>query len=478
MDQPSIFVSYAWEAENECKVVDSLEKALNASGIQLNRDIHLQFKDSITGFMDALGRADCIVVVLSKPYLESKNCMSELLAIHENGEFRQRVFPIVLEGTKIYDAENRIPYLKYWNQKTDDLKSQMSDLDPTHTKSIHESLDLYADIRRGIDGLMDILGDMNTPTREVHVETNFQTLIAKIKEKFPNCGATTPDENTEEEFRELVRSNLKSEIERKVCEQFQQALCNEIGQSDIVQALENSCRNKKGGLEQAIGWLYSATKKTLKDLFDRGSTDQDRFFGAAETILGWLILLSVNDHWFGKNRAIFEDGAKNIRMDIPVQADTSIEIVLSRYNQVPALFEINETGSAAFGRNVLDTAVPEAGWGKEANWQEIKLSIWNWLFTESRSKHLSVAETRRLQGVLEFRNKEEGNNYYFTIKSIDQNNPLSNQDILAKFREELPALRLISIGVEGGESVLLASEIGLEVLIMEFLNLRRTGYEH
>ncbi|MGH8550419.1 MAG: hypothetical protein ACRERU_17830, partial [Methylococcales bacterium] len=257
------------------------------------------------------------------------------------------------------------------------------------------------------------------------------------------------------------------------------ALISETHQNDVIRALENSCRQEKSGLEQAVKWLYSATKRTLRGMIDRnaGDQEQERFFDAAQTILGWLILLSVNDHWLGKNQGLFQNNNKSIRIDIPARTDAAIEIVLSRYHQVPARFAVNQTGSAVYGRHAMDTALPETGWGRETAWQEIKLTIWNCLFKENRSKPLSEQETQRLKALLEFRS-EEGSNYYFTIKPSDEQSPLSRQDIGAKFREELPALKLISIGLEGEQSVLLASEIKLEVLIMEFLNLRKTGYDY
>ncbi|MCI0667664.1 MAG: toll/interleukin-1 receptor domain-containing protein [Methylococcaceae bacterium] len=479
MSQPSIFVSYAWKAEEELGLVDKLEKAFQENGIHLNRDKHLEYKDSITEFMGHLARADCIIVVLSKAYLESENCMWELLTIHQNGEFRKRVFPLVLEGTRINKAEDRGAFLGFWDQKIANLKTQILGLDPIYTTSIHESLDMYAEIRRGIDKQMALLGDMNSLTQDFHFETNFAILLTKIREQFPIFAKPESDQAASEKFRQKVHSILNEEIERPVCRQLKDALISESRQADGIRALENSCQQENNGLEQAVKWLYSATKKTLRGMIDRnaGDQEQERFFGAAQNILGWLILLSVNDHWLGKNQKLFQNSNKSIRIDLPARTDAAIEIVLSRYKQVPARFEVNQTGSAVYGRHTMDTTLPESGWGRETAWQDIKLTIWNRLFKETRSRPLSEQETQRLRTLLEFRS-DEGNNYYFTIRPSDEQSPLSRQEIVEKFREELPALKLIGIGFEGEQPVLLASEINLEVLIMEFLNIRRAGYDY
>ncbi|MCI0734635.1 MAG: toll/interleukin-1 receptor domain-containing protein [Methylococcaceae bacterium] len=476
MPEHSIYVSYAWKAEAERGVVDALEKIFEANGIRLNRDRNLGYKDSIKDFMEKLGKGDFVVVVLSEAYLKSQYCMSELIEIHGNGEFHQRVFPVLLEGTRIDRAKDRLPFIRFWEDEYADLERQTKEGSLRRIDGIHDDLNLYSNIRDSIDRLLDILGDMNSLTEDVHVGTNFEALVNQIKAKIPSLADYESDQAGSEKFRQKVLSMLNQEIDRAVCRQLKDGLIDVTGQDDVIRALEKSCQQEKNGLEQAVKWLYSATKRTLRAMRDKNPNDpeQERFFGAAQTILGWLILLSVNDHWFGKNRGLFQDDNKSIRIELPVRTDAAIEIVLSRTKQVPARFEANPTGSAVYGRHAMGTASPESGWSQDTAWQEIKLTVWNRLFKETRSKPLSEQDTQTLQGLLKFRS-EEGSNYYFTIRPSDEKSPLNRQEIVAKFREELPALKLISIGLVGEQPVLLASEIDLGVLIMEFLNLRRIG---
>jgi hypothetical protein len=49
-----------------------------------------------------------------------------------------------------------------------------------YTRSLNAALDDYADFRRLIDELLDILADMNTLTEDIHVGTDFEALLDRI----------------------------------------------------------------------------------------------------------------------------------------------------------------------------------------------------------------------------------------------------------------------------------------------------------
>lgn len=120
-----VFVSYSWAPESNA-VVDQIEAAMGGQDIRVIRDKNqMKYKDAISAFMRNLGRGKAVVVVLSKAYLESKNCMFELPEITANGDFRNRVFPIALPDAKIYDAEDRLEYIRFWEEKVARLKSNI-----------------------------------------------------------------------------------------------------------------------------------------------------------------------------------------------------------------------------------------------------------------------------------------------------------------------------------------------------------------
>jgi Leucine-rich repeat (LRR) protein len=176
-----VYVSYAWEAPDSMALVDQLEAVCNERDIALIRDKNkVRYKDSIRDFMSRMGQGKCIVVVLSKQYLESKFCMFELTEIAERGDLGKRVFPIVLAGTNIDDASGRLDYIEYWEKKTDELNSKMKRVKGSNLQGIREELDLYEKIRATLGGLLNILGDMNVLSPERHRATDFEELLRAL----------------------------------------------------------------------------------------------------------------------------------------------------------------------------------------------------------------------------------------------------------------------------------------------------------
>jgi len=79
MNNPEVFLSYAWEGESE-KIANELDTAFQQKGISLIRDKrNLEFRGSISEFMQRLGKGKAIVAIISKDYLESPYSMFELL---------------------------------------------------------------------------------------------------------------------------------------------------------------------------------------------------------------------------------------------------------------------------------------------------------------------------------------------------------------------------------------------------------------
>ena len=151
----AVFISYAWGEETDKReaIVNQLDQSLQARGIKIVRDKRdLGYKGMIREFMQRIGTGNCVIVVISDKYLRSKNCMFELVEIAANKDFADRVFPIVLSDAKIYDAKDRIGYLKHWEQKKTELDAEMRGLkELTHTPGISEELNDYDRFRDEID---------------------------------------------------------------------------------------------------------------------------------------------------------------------------------------------------------------------------------------------------------------------------------------------------------------------------------------
>jgi hypothetical protein len=178
--QPEVFVSYSWEAASTA-LVDELQSRMLERGVPIIRDKNaIKYRDSIQQFMRRIGVGKFIVVVLSKAYLESKNCMYELTQIASHPEFARHVYPIVMPDADIFNAKTWLGYVKYWENELAELDAAMKEVSQEHLEGIRDDLDLYADIRQTIARIISVLADMNTLTPELHRGTDFEQLYTQL----------------------------------------------------------------------------------------------------------------------------------------------------------------------------------------------------------------------------------------------------------------------------------------------------------
>ncbi len=178
-----VYISYNWQ-EDSNEMANQLVQAFAAKGIEIIRDkTHTSYKDSIKNFMRQIGQGKCVVAVISDRYLKSENCMFELVEIARNGDFYQRIFPIILPDARIHKDFERIDYLKYWEDEKSQLQAKYKQIDLAKTNSILETVNLYDEIRGNIDNLTNILKDMNTLNIDLHRQSEFAAMIQKVETK-------------------------------------------------------------------------------------------------------------------------------------------------------------------------------------------------------------------------------------------------------------------------------------------------------
>jgi len=182
--EKEIFISYAWRGESE-EFINRLDEVFQSQGITIVRDKRdLGYKGLIKEFMERIGRGKCVIIVISDRYLKSPNCMYELVQIAKNGEFYNRIFPIVLADAKIYDPVDRIDYIFHWQEKINEFETKLKRITSSaNLPSLRSAIDEYTEIRATIDGLTDTLQNMNTLTPDIHSESEFNHLISAIQQQ-------------------------------------------------------------------------------------------------------------------------------------------------------------------------------------------------------------------------------------------------------------------------------------------------------
>ncbi|MDH3699348.1 MAG: TIR domain-containing protein [Flavobacteriaceae bacterium] len=178
---PDIYISYS-HREKSNEIADNVEESFKASEIRLIRDkTDLPIKEKISKFMEQIGKAEGVVVILSDAYLKSKYCMFELIEIYENEDFEKRIFPIVLNDAKIFEAEDRLVYKQYWKDEMDKLDEKATDMSSAETLS--EDYKLFKKIHDSFDKILEVLKDMKSLVQKDAEASGFDDFISEIKDK-------------------------------------------------------------------------------------------------------------------------------------------------------------------------------------------------------------------------------------------------------------------------------------------------------
>jgi internalin A len=176
-----VFVSYAWgdtsanaseEDRQRQEVVERLCHTLQKERWQVVRDkTALRPGELISGFMERIGRADRVIVVLSAKYLHSPYCVTELYDIYrrsrgEKEDFLRRVIPLVLADAQIDTWRDRVTYAKHWEKE---FKAMEQDL--THLGEA--DIRLYKAMKRWHNEVGDMLAYVN----DVLVPRGFEDIV-------------------------------------------------------------------------------------------------------------------------------------------------------------------------------------------------------------------------------------------------------------------------------------------------------------
>ena len=131
-----MYVSYAWGGESE-SLVDEIAARL-PSDLKLIRDKDvLRPGDWISKFMQEIGQADCVLVILSEKYLKSFYCMRELLYLYQSSlgvqeTFLEKLVPLTVEDVRFSRATERAEHIDYWETEDRKLDAALARLERLH----------------------------------------------------------------------------------------------------------------------------------------------------------------------------------------------------------------------------------------------------------------------------------------------------------------------------------------------------------
>lgn len=177
------YISYNWEAQSS-HIVDYLCFVFESKGITYHRDKKdCNYRDNIQHFMNAIRNGDTIVVVFSRAYLQSPNCMYELSGIFENDDYCNKIIPLVMDDT-IREPKFYVDLVKYWKEKKDmqeDVVMKLKDIDPVMAEPEVDTLNILKAIYRILPKIKQYIQWTNTENINSLSASHFKSVIDALK---------------------------------------------------------------------------------------------------------------------------------------------------------------------------------------------------------------------------------------------------------------------------------------------------------
>lgn len=175
-----IYISYSWKMPVRSIVRQWLCPILKKNDIHYNIDLEdCEFGDNIEEFENQIGEAENVLVVLSKSYFYSFNCMYELALMMKNNWYGKHLIWVSLDDFERKDVESESIY-KHWKAQKKELKEKI-DEDADMGRLFQKDLEKVQLILDYFPDAWEIIKWTNTLSFEEVAVNDFQKLVARIK---------------------------------------------------------------------------------------------------------------------------------------------------------------------------------------------------------------------------------------------------------------------------------------------------------
>lgn len=281
------------------------------------------------------------------------------------------------------------------------------------------------------------------------------------------------------DIRELVKENIIKLLNKRKMEHFRGALGNRLnieknGEKEYdIHRMAEILVNKD--VLAAVSTLDTAVKKCFEDLSDAGAdVDQvNRTWIESVNILGWLVLLGVDDEWAEETIRYLAEKGENLHLTIPVKTGAGVEIVISRLKETKADLRIDGENKKVLGKK----GIPCDRWGEiEEGWDTgdkvlmIKTALWKQLIkvAPTGNKYFTPDMDDELNETI-LAKRDRGEHHYISVDRSCSYHPLLEKGVYDVLIKDLPALEIFFIGSDDRE-VTIISEPKLNARLRVFFD--------
>lgn len=200
--EESLFISYNW---NDGGVLaEELENQLS-DYFDIKRDRScLKINDDIYGFMAGIANYKNVVIVLTREYVKSINCMLEVSYLLQQPDWSEKVMVLVVDDT-IYSTERKIEILNYWDIKKKQLEKSA---DGIAENIINDEIEKIAMINDKLEEFLRGISRINNPSQVAIVNE----LVRRMKNRNNRVSIVTQGEQKVVELLKMNGAMSISEI--------------------------------------------------------------------------------------------------------------------------------------------------------------------------------------------------------------------------------------------------------------------------
>lgn len=155
-----MFVSYC---QKDKIYADHIDLYFKNKKVIIHRDVRdIKEWSSIKQYMNSAGKMDYAILVITDNYLKSPNCMYEVLEVMKEHNYKDKIFPVVVENS-IYMLEGKLKYVSYWENQFKTLNESMKQVEIVNLGPLHEELKRTQTIASSISEFLGLISDMNNP---------------------------------------------------------------------------------------------------------------------------------------------------------------------------------------------------------------------------------------------------------------------------------------------------------------------------
>jgi len=404
----------------------------------------------------------------------SKTC-AVFLGKNDKGPWHRKEIDLAFNRQTLDSSFRVIPVLLPGAKKPEDAPDFLSVMNRVKFKSMNDK-DAFWRLECGIRGIPPEQGRKKTGENPKSAEKRSAMDREVVKKR---------NSKRKKEIKTKIKKKISSLLAQNHLNPFLPFLLNVICADNKTVEIEDIIKKNKKKVDVSqeladilIGYdlldaISPIMKNAVRDYFTSIRHDGVGFERIKDlwkgfiSIIGWLVMLSVDDDWLNEKKNNLEISG----MEFSAETEAGVEIRFSALKGCHARFECDDTGLKVYGENRVDFLFSmDSGWNIENKVLHMERVIFQAIYKEKKVRAtLSERDIKDLNATIKRRKRDK--DFTYLCMSMDQSQtPLNDMNVYQLLLSEshLPELSFVHISMENGDGALIVPEIDLNACLKEF----------